>query len=501
MLHIVGLGPGDIRRLPPQAFSLLTSGLPVYARTARHPIFHQESPEFAPGSVPLTALDDEYESGVSFDATYDAIVERVLRAASETDLIYAVPGHPLIGETTVARLLPRLKERNIPFRIVAAPSFVDACLEALGEAITDDLHLVDALSLNPSEAAPAESLRTGGPILLYQVHSRQAASDAKLALMRAGYPDDFSVTVVRWAGIPNAERVLSLPLFELDRSDEHDHLTSVWVPPLPADLRKPTFYDLVRVMARLRDPNGGCPWDLEQTHRSLRRYVLEEAYEVAEAIDREDPEKLCEELGDLLLQVVFHAQLGAETGDFDSDDVCAAIVGKLIRRHPHVFGEVKAANPEEVLKNWQAIKAAEKGNADRVSILDGIPTSLPALAAALEVSRRAVRVGFEWPDTDSVFAKVEEELAELRAEMIADASKDRLSDELGDLLFTVVNVGRRLGIEPEDALRRQLDKFKRRFRFIEVQARSEGTPLESVPTDRMEVWWQEAKRQERAVAE
>jgi MazG family protein len=273
------------------------------------------------------------------------------------------------------------------------------------------------------------------------------------------------------------------------------------VPAIAPEERRPSFYDLVRVMARLRDPDGGCPWDLKQTHETLRRYVLEEAYEVAEAIDRGDTEHLAEELGDLLLQVVFHAQLAWETGEFEADDVCAAIVRKLIRRHPHIFGEVKVEGADEVLTNWEAIKAsekAEKGEPVSESVLDGIPTSLPALMAALETSKRAVKAGFEWPDTGGVLDKAEEEFAELRAEIEAGAETEKIAAELGDLLFTVVNVGRKLGIEAETALRAQMDRFKRRFRHIERRAAETGRALDALTLDEMEAFWQEAKTQERA---
>ena len=313
MIHLVGLGPGDSASLPPRAFALLSSDLPVYLRTGRHPTITSEPLASHLARANVVALDDEYERGASFDATYDAIVARVLEAhRAQGDIVYAVPGHPLIGESTVARLLPLLKSEAIPYAVVGAPSFVDACLEALGEAVTGDLLVVDALSLRADALTPP-LLRTDAPLLLYQVHSRAAASETKLALMRAGYPDDFLVTIVRAAGIRETQSVVQTPLYALDRDDAHDHLTSVWVPALPAGQRRASFPDLVGVMARLRAPDG-CPWDREQTHETLRRYVIEEAYEVVEAVDSGDADKLCEELGDLLLQVVFHSQLAAEEG-------------------------------------------------------------------------------------------------------------------------------------------------------------------------------------------
>lgn len=502
MIYLVGLGPGDPERLPSQARSLLTSGLPVYLRTARHPTLSAGSLAEALASLPVIALDDEYESNATFDDTYNAIVARLLRAHSnEGDIVYAVPGHPLLGETTVERLLAATKAQGIPTIIIGAPSFVDACLEALGQAITGDLAVLDALLLDANAPAPPEQLRVNGPILLYQVHSREAASNAKLALMRIGYPDEFPVTVLYAAGIPGEQMIEEVPLYRMDWGGKHNHLTSVWVPPLPSDLRKPSFYELVRVMAKLRDPDGGCPWDLKQTHQTLRKYVLEEAYEVAEAIDLGDPDKLCDELGDLLLQVVFHAQMAAEEGTFEADDVCTAIVEKLIRRHPHIFGEVKVEGADEVLTNWEAIKTAEKaarGEELPKSILDGISTSLPALMAALEVSKRAVKSGFEWPDTGGVLDKVEEEFRELRTEVEENGPPEKIAAELGDLLFTLVNVGRKLSIDPETALRAQLERFKRRFRHIEVGAAAAGRPLNSLTLKEMEVFWDEAKRAEKA---
>ena len=248
-------------------------------------------------------------------------------------------------------------------------------------------------------------------------------------------------------------------------------------------------------MARLRDPENGCPWDREQTPQTLRKYVIEEAYEVVEAIDSGSPAKLSEELGDLLLQVVFHAQLASETGMFALPDVSRLIVEKLIRRHPHVFGTVTVSGSEQVLTNWEQIKRAEPGYEDRTSILDGIPPALPALMRALEVSKRVVKVGFEWPAVAEVLDKVEEELAELRAE-IASGQTARAGDELGDLLFTLVNVARHLKVDPEDALRRMTLRFAARFKHIERHAAGTNRAVSDLTLNEMETIWQQAKREE-----
>ena len=268
----------------------------------------------------------------------------------------------------------------------------------------------------------------------------------------------------------------------------------VFVPaPLPADT--PADFDaLAQIMARLRGPDG-CPWDREQTPLSLRKYAIEEAYEVVEAIDSGSPAKLSEELGDLLLQVVFHAQIASETGAFTLRDVSQHIVEKLIRRHPHVFGTVTVSGSDEVLTNWEQIKRAEPGYEDRVSILDGIPAGLPALMRAAEVSKRVVKAGFEWPSTGEVLDKVEEEIAELRAE-IAAGQTSRAGDELGDLLFTLVNVARRLDVDPEDALRRMTLRFAARFKHIEQHAADTSRAVSDLSLAEMEAVWQQAKREE-----
>ncbi len=516
MLHIVGLGPGSADRLPPQAFALLTRpDLPVFFRTARHPVV-QSGPlaDALKSKSNVFSLDDEYEANASFEDTYAAIVARVLREqATRGEIVYAVPGHPLVGESTVALLLAEAKKRGVDVKIVGAPSFVDACLEAVGESVTGNLSVLDVLTFPPDDAAPSDMLKgaseSGGPLLLYQVYDRQAASLAKLALMRAGYPDEFTVTILQAAGIPEQETVVrDVPLYALDRKPGLlNHLTSVWVPPLPPESRRAGFGDLLRVMARLRDPENGCPWDLKQTHQSLRPYVLEEAYEVADAIDAlendedDGPQKLSDELGDLLLQVVFHAQIAREAGDFDESDVCQAIVDKLVRRHPHIFGDVKVTGADDVLTNWNAIKAQEKNHETRTSVLDGVPRAAPSLTRALQISKKAVGVGFEWPDLRGIMDKADEEWAELKAEIKTHESgenKKRVASELGDLFFTLVNVARYFDIDPEAALREQIDRFSRRFRHIEAGAKARGVGVETLTLDEMEALWQEAKQNEKA---
>lgn len=253
---------------------------------------------------------------------------------------------------------------------------------------------------------------------------------------------------------------------------------------------------LLAVMARLRNPTHGCPWDLEQDFASVAPYTIEEAYEVADAIQRGDLSDLKDELGDLLLQVVFHARMAEEEGVFDFTDVAAAISDKMIRRHPHVFGAASHSSAAEQTRSWEDIKAAEraaKGDGGDSGILAAVPLGLPAATRAEKLQKRAARVGFDWPETAQVIAKIDEELLELKEEISQGAPKDRLEDEFGDLLFAMVNLGRHLGLDSERALRGTNDKFTRRFNFVEA---SLGTRLQNASLDDMEALWVQAKKLE-----
>jgi MazG family protein len=259
-----------------------------------------------------------------------------------------------------------------------------------------------------------------------------------------------------------------------------------------------TFDALVAIMDRLRDP-GGCPWDREQTYATLRGFLLEEAYEVAEAIDDGDPDHLREELGDLLFQVVFLSRLAKEQGRFDAADVIEGIATKMIRRHPHVFAEDSAEDAAEVLRRWEEIKKKEKadaGQAPRASLLDGLPRALPALVKAQRLGDKAARVGFDWPEAGAVIDKVHEELEELRSAVRAEDAGGA-AEELGDLLFATAMLGRKLGVDPEAALEAANAKFRRRFEGVEQALRERGVPLEQAGLELMDRLWNETKRRER----
>lgn len=253
------------------------------------------------------------------------------------------------------------------------------------------------------------------------------------------------------------------------------------------------FDKLVTIIKRLRDPDNGCPWDREQTHRSIRQYILEETYELIEAIDADDADSMCEELGDVLLHILFHADIESDRDNFSIDDVIDGISEKLIRRHPHIFGDVDVADSEEVLKNWEHLKLKERGEKrDNPSLLDGIPHSMPALALAQRMQERAARLGFDWKNERDVLAKVDEEMAEMGEARAGGI--DKLEDEIGDLIFAIVNYARFVGLNAEMALRRTTEKFEKRFRFVENGVRESGN--KSPTLAEMDILWEKAKEKE-----
>ncbi|WP_354506675.1 nucleoside triphosphate pyrophosphohydrolase [Limibacillus sp. MBR-115] len=271
---------------------------------------------------------------------------------------------------------------------------------------------------------------------------------------------------------------------------------------MPAISPEATLARLINIMARLRNPESGCPWDMAQTFRSIAPYTVEEAYEVADAISRNDISDLKEELGDLLLQVVFHARMAEELGEFSFADVATAISDKMERRHPHVFGDDKTINdPSGQTTAWEAHKEEERRskanrNGETTSLLDGIATNLPSVTRALKLQKRAATIGFDWDNLDPVLEKIDEELHELRTELSRNGPKDHLEAELGDLMFAVVNLARHLGLDPESALRRTNEKFERRFKFIERSLENSGMGLADASLTDLENRWQEAKKTE-----
>ena len=323
------------------------------------------------------------------------------------------------------------------------------------------------------------------PVLIAQIYSRLVASEVKMTL-NAVFPDEHPVQLVHAAGTKD-ELIEELKLYEIDRSEHIGLLTSLYVPPLGEGTSFEAFQEII---SHLRAPDG-CPWDREQTHESLRTHLIEEAYEALEAIDSGDFGAIQEELGDLLLQIVLHSQIASEEGEFTVNTVIKGIYDKIIRRHPHVFGEVQLDGVTGVLQNWERLKEAERkdNGKEKKGLLDGVPLSLPALIQAQEYQDRAARVGFDWPVVDGVLDKVAEEIQEIK-----DATNEKeLAEEIGDLFFALVNLARWKKIDAESALRETNLKFKRRFSYVEQSAKQKERSLSDMTLEEMDALWDEAK--------
>ncbi len=475
-ITIIGLGPGDPELLTRRAWRILSESKEVYLRTARHPGVEALPP------ATYHNFDDWYDRASDFDSLYREIAEEIVTLGERPEgIIYAVPGHPLVGEMTVSLILALAQERAVPVTIVDGLSFIEPTLAALKLDALDGLQLQDAVD---AARMHHPQLDPDVPALLAQVYSRAVASDVKLTLANQ-YPDDHPVVLIHGAGTPG-EELEPVALYQLDHSQKISHLTSLYIPPLA---QSGSFERFQETIAHLRAPEG-CPWDRKQTHQSLREYLLEEAYEVLEALDADDPDALREELGDLLLQIVLHSQIAVEAGEFHMADVIGTVNAKMIERHPHVWGNVEVSGAEEVVANWDTIKRkARDENGDKKSILEGVPRALPALAQAQAYQARAARIGFDWVKVQDVLAKLKEEIDELQTA----GTDDERRKELGDILFSVVNVARWLDVDPEVALRETNRKFVQRFQYIEEHA---GRDLKDMTLEEMDALWNAAKAHE-----
>jgi tetrapyrrole methylase family protein / MazG family protein len=490
-ITIIGLGPGSRESLTLEAWELLRDAKEVWLRTLHHPVLRSITPQGQ-----WNSFDAVYEGADTFDAVYTEIVAEILSLGQRPEgVIYAVPGHPLVGESTVTRILTAAARESIPVRVVHGLSFIEPSLTALRIDALDGLQIYDALDIAALHHPP---LNPDLPALIAQVYSRAVASELKLVLMNQ-YPDEHPVVLVDGAGT-DQERVQAMPLYEIDRH-EVSMLTSLYVLPIPG---VSGFEGFQETIATLRAPDG-CPWDRDQTHQTLRTNLLEECYEVLEAIDADDPVALREELGDLLLQIVLHAQIAVEDGDFYMPEVIAQIDAKLKRRHPHVWAGLDVEGVHDVVVNWEAIKQrerAEKGAGER-SLLEGIPRALPALAQAAAYADRAGRIGFDRIDAGGIWVELPEKVSDLLQALLEEltATRDgrdgelqREAQVLGDLLLVISDWARRHQADPESTLREANGRFAERVHILESLSRRTGDSLQSLSPDFIRRQWDQHER-------
>jgi tetrapyrrole methylase family protein / MazG family protein len=476
---IVGLGFGDEQALPLGTIQCLEQSQQIWLRTAHHPVVAWMKKR----GLSFQTFDAVYEAHTDFPAVYREVANRLLVLAQQSSsVVYAVPGHPMVAEKTVQLLLQDGPTQGITIQVGEGSSFLDIAFTRLQIDPIEGFQLVDAHDIKPDQIHPRNHLLIG------QVYDRWMASEVKLALMEI-YPDQHRITVATALGVANLEQIKSFPIYQLDRQDDFTDLTSVYVPPIREEKCLYDRFDVLKeVIAKLRSPEG-CPWDRQQTHESLRPYLIEEAYEFLEAVANQDGQAMADELGDVLLQVMLHSQIASEEGIFTISEVIAKLTEKMIRRHPHIFGNEKAETVEEVKQNWEEIKKRERGFERPVSLLEDIPRGLPALLKAYEQQKKAAQAGFDWEQREDVLQKVQEELQEL---FTAKTSEEQ-EEELGDVLFSIISLARFSQIHPEFALLHACQKFERRFHYIEQKALEHGKPLNVCTLTQMDVWWNEAK--------
>lgn len=481
-ITVVGLGPGGVDHITAETLAAIDHVSPRFLRTTVHPSAHLVHD--------ATSFDGLYEQAERFEDVYAEIVERLVDAATaHGDVLYAVPGSPLVLERSVRTLRG---DDRVDITLVPAMSFLDVVWARLGiDPVEAGVRLVDG-----HEFATAAAGQTG-PLLVAHTHANWVLSDIKLSIDDpVGGLDDCPVVVLQAVGTTE-ELIVETTWAAMDNTIEADHLTSLYIPSLGVASGEGyvRFHQLARTLRE------SCPWDIEQTHHSLVPFLIEETYEVVDAIQALDPddplsdEHLIEELGDLLYQIEFHATIAEQQGRFTIADITTGIHDKLVRRHPHVFGDaagnpVVVADSTQVLSNWEAIKRAEK---NRTSVFDGVPGGLPSLAYAHKLQKKAAKLGFDWPDVDGALPKIAEEAAEL-VEASEANDHDAVADELGDLLFAVVNVSRHLGVDAEAALRASSNKFRHRFEQVESLATERGVELHQADLATLDALWDEIKQ-------
>ena len=474
-ITVVSLGPGDHRLLTLQTLEAIRGSRRLILRTARH----RTAAWLAEEGVAFEDFDALYDQYEDFDELHRTMAQKLWQAAESSAVTFAVIDAATDGAVRALRA-----SRPVEGKVTVLPgvTMADSCLALLPEEFEQSgsvriLPAIDALQAAPDPATP---------LLITEIWDRVLAGELKLRLTDV-YGDEAAACLFP-SSVKINRKPLVMPLLELDRQKTYDHTVCLYIPAVDLHHRvRYCFDDLLRVMHTLRQR---CPWDGEQTHESLRKYLIEEAYEAVGAIDEDDMDHLADELGDVLLQIAFHSDIAADMGEFSISDVTTAIVSKMIYRHAHIFGDVHCDTADDVSRSWEQLKKAEKGLTTQSSVLADVSTGLPALMRAAKVQKKAANVGFDWDDALGALPKIHEEADEVLAEL--ENHRDP-AEELGDLLFSCVNVARLAGLEPELLLQAATEKFIRRFTAMENLIISDGKSLEGLTLAEMDVYWNRVK--------
>lgn len=473
-ITILGLGPGDPSLITRRAWQVLLDNSEIYLRTKHHPAV----PSF-PNHLVVHSFDHFYEEEDDFPQVYHRITEEILKLSKRPQgVVYGVPGAPFIAEATSIEIYHLARNSGIEVLVVEGISFIESILTTLGLDPFPQISIVDALELATKHIP---GFPPDHPALIGQIHSQQVASEVKLTLMEV-YPDEHNVQIIHNAGTDKVT-IETLPLHQIDHTQNIGMLTSLYIPPMDPGTSFESFQEII---AHLRAPDG-CPWDREQTHLSLRAHLLEETYETLYAIDKEDAGAMQEEFGDLLLQILLHAQIASEYGDFSITGVIKGIYDKIIRRHPHVFSDTKVEDVEQVLSNWEMFKAEERkfDSSTISSLLDGVTYNLPALAQAVQFQDRVARTGLDCESQHSLMDKISFELGHLTN---LNSTKDK-EIVLGDLLFAIASLARKQNIDAEGALRSANERFRARLIKIESLLRERNKQLKELSQDEVKSLW------------
>ncbi|NLK64755.1 MAG: nucleoside triphosphate pyrophosphohydrolase [Tissierellia bacterium] len=472
-IQIIGLGVAGEDDLTLKAHKALTERIPTFVRTDRHPLVNKLRKK-----IDIKSFDDYFEKYETFDEVYENIIYTLIEQSKQYGKInYCTAGSPYYGDIVTKKLINEYKGQ-INTIIIDGMSFLDKCLKLSGYADYNNIKILDCLETDEF------SFDVNSLNVITQVYDMDLASMLKVTLMET-YPEDANILIIDVL----AENVKRMPLLMLDREKNYGFSTYFCI--LPIEISKNRVYNvtnLLRIVKLLRGPDG-CPWDKKQTHDSIRQHVIEEAYEVVDAIDNDDLDNLVEELGDLLFQIVFHAELASEEGYFNFSDVVTNVCKKMYFRHPHVFGDVKADNVEEALISWENSKLKEKNLTTYTDNLKNVPKALSTLSRSYKIQKRAAEVGFDWSDAQGAVLKIKEELLEF-IEEYNNHNIENMEEEFGDLLFALVNFARFEKINPDIALNKTINKFIDRFEYIEKNSTKD---LKQMTLKEMDELWEKSK--------
>lgn len=478
-IYIIGLGPGDISALTLGAVERINSGDINYLRTEKHPTIKY----FKDKDISYKSYDYLYNSEENFESVYEKIAKDLISKSSKYERInYFVPGNPMVAEKTVEILI----NSGIEYEIISGMSFIEPLIELVEKDPINGLKIVDGFDFNYL------TIDINSDMIITQVADDKTLSQVKITLSEV-YGDEYIIYLIHSAGVKGEEEKHEIPIYMLDRNQKIGSLTSIYVPKIEGKSKNIfDFVDLLDIMGILRSKDG-CSWDIEQSHESIRQGLIEEAYEAVDAIDKGDVNSIVEELGDVLLQVIFHSQIGFEDGEFNIYDITSTLANKLIYRHPHVFEKKDVAKADEIVYNWNKLKYSKR-NINKTSDKFKDLSRLPSLMMSYKIQEKAAEIGFDWSGIKGHLDKIKEEYNEVLETIDKyKVGHKRIEEEIGDLIFSIVNLSRFLGVNPEVALNSTIGKFVNRFEYMEEKAEEEGKSLEDMTLEEMDILWNQAK--------